>query len=55
LEAIKELQFDIMNEVLLKEIKDFNMNKAQIQIVLKSIHAREECIKTIRSMDHAEN
>ena len=54
IEAIQELQFDVMNQVLNKEIYELNSEKSQIQSVQKAIFAREECINQIRQCDQRE-
>jgi ABC-type iron transport system FetAB ATPase subunit len=51
IEAVQELQFDVMNQILHKEIQELNGGRAQIQAVQKAIEAREECMKQIRKND----
>jgi ABC-type iron transport system FetAB ATPase subunit len=51
IEAAQELNFDVMNQILHKEIIDLNGGRAQIQAVTKAIQAREECIRQIRKND----
>lgn len=43
-----------MNQVVQKELLDFQSGRSQIQIVLKAIQAREKCILMIRDTDKAE-
>lgn len=54
IEAIQELQFDVMNQILHKEILELNGGRSQIQAVQKAIQAREECIRQIRQNDAEE-
>lgn len=54
IEAIQELKFEVMNQVIAKEIQDMAQNRSQIELVSKAINAREECINQIRRLDAAE-
>ena len=45
IEAIRELQFDVMNQVILKEVENLQAGCAQIQVVERAVQARESCIR----------
>lgn len=47
IEAIRELQFDVMNQVILKEVENLSAGCAQIQVVERAVQARENCIRQI--------
>ena len=51
IEAIQELKFEVMNQVIIKEVQDIDQGKAQILQVMKAIVAREDCINKIRQLD----
>ena len=40
-----------MNQIMHREIQDLNAGRAQIQLLLRAIQARDDCIKQIRDND----